>query len=192
MSQKRVTIVGVGALGSHVAQLLRNDAHLCLIDFDRVERKNLLAQFHAVQAVGRNKAEALKQLLQLLFGIRADAVPHRLTEANAPQLLVGDLVIDCLDNAASRQIVQRQIRTAGGPACLHGALAAEAQFGRAIWDERFVIDEESEVGAATCEGGEHLPFIGLVAACLARSAQAYLDAGQRLGWSIHPGGVVRT
>ena len=29
MSQKRVTIVGVGALGSHVAQLLRNDAHLC-------------------------------------------------------------------------------------------------------------------------------------------------------------------
>lgn len=192
MSQKRVTIVGVGALGSHVALLLRNDAHLCLIDFDRVEHKNVQAQFHSVQAVGRNKAEAERQLLQLLFGLRAEAVPHRLTEANAKQLLAGDLVIDCLDNAVSRQILQRQIRAAGGPACLHGALSAEGQFGRAIWDEHFQIDEEGEIGAPTCEGGAHLPFIALVAASLARSAQTYLSSGRKLGWSIHPGGIVQT
>ncbi len=56
-AQPKVTIVGVGALGSHAALLLRNEADLKLIDFDKVDAKNTLAQFHARQSIGRNKAE---------------------------------------------------------------------------------------------------------------------------------------
>ena len=45
---KTVVIVGVGALGSHVALLGRNwGVQLKLVDFDRIEQKNTQAQFHS-------------------------------------------------------------------------------------------------------------------------------------------------
>src|SRR5215813_4553014 len=104
---KKVTIVGAGALGSHAAVLLRNDAELRVIDFDRVERKNVLSQFHAKPSVGKNKAEAVKQSMSFLFDVKVEAVPHKLGAANTEQLLSGaEVIIDCLDNAEARLLVQ--------------------------------------------------------------------------------------
>jgi hypothetical protein len=74
---------------------------------------------------------------------------------------------------------------------LHGAVAADGSFGRVVWDAEFSIDDESNVGAATCEGGEHLPFIALSASFLARAAQVFLASGGRIGFQIHPGGATR-
>lgn len=218
---KRVVIVGAGALGSHVAMLLRGEASLKVIDFDRIETKNVMAQFHNKGSIGRNKAEALKGLLSLLWGTQVEAVPHKLVDNNAEKLLGGvDLVIDCLDNGAGRRVVQhwaRGIIDDGGAVipvgaigamqiysterpvftavrdveCLHGALAGDAQFGRAIWDEQFVIDDEATAGAATCEGGEFLPFIAVTASYLALAAQTYLKTGKKIGFQVTPGGAVR-
>lgn len=194
VSQGRVvTIVGVGALGSHVAQFLRNDAtHLRVIDFDRVEQKNVLSQFHGKTVVGKNKAEALKQTMNFLWGIRIETAPHKLIAENAQALLeTTDLMIDCLDNGAARRIVQSFCRARGKP-CLHGALAADGQFGRVVWDERFQIDNEDGPGQATCEGGEHLPFIAVVAGYIARAAQEFLRHRKKIGFEVHPGGATRT
>jgi molybdopterin-synthase adenylyltransferase len=48
------------------------------------------------------------------------------------------------------------------------------------WDERFVADAKDTAGQATCEGGEHLPLIGVVAATLVRTIQDFLqDRAQR-------------
>lgn len=187
----RVTIVGVGALGSHLALLLRNEAiELSVVDMDRVESKNVLSQFHVKQSVGKNKAQALAQALRGFFGGVVTAIPHRLTEDNADLLLCHEaLVVDCLDNAASRRLIQRIVRARSIP-CLHGALAADGGFGRAVWDPQFVIDEETDAGAATCTNGEHLPFIALTAAYLARAVQQFLMTGQQLGYSISPVGAV--
>jgi hypothetical protein len=162
-----------------------------VIDFDRVEQKNTLAQFHGKPSVGKNKAEALKQAMQFTWGVKVESVPHRLTKENVLQLL-GDteLVIDCLDNGASRRIIQEYVRLDPVPT-LHGALAPGGDFGRVIWDEGFAIDDESEGGAPTCEGGEFLPFIGIVASYLARAAQVFLKDGSKIGFTVHPGGVVR-
>lgn len=189
---KKVTIVGVGALGSHVALLLRNEAALKFVDYDRVEIKNTLAQFHSKPSVGKNKALALQQTISFLFGLKTEAVTHKLTSDNAEQLLGGaELIVDCLDNAVARRVVQDFARRTSTP-CLHGALAADGGFGRVVWDERFAIDGES-TGAATCEGGEHLPFIMLAASCLARSAQEFLRDGKRSGFEINPTcGTIRT
>jgi predicted ThiF/HesA family dinucleotide-utilizing enzyme len=186
---KNVTIVGAGALGSHVAMLLRNEASLKVVDFDRVEQKNTLSQFHGKPGVGKPKVQALAQAIQLLWGHRVGTVPHRLTNENDDQLLSGsDLVIDCLDNGASRRVVQGFARRSHTP-CLHGALAPGGTLGRAVWDEQFVVDDEPGHGAATCEGGEHLPFIALVAGYVAYAAQSFLTRGIRRGFHIFPGGA---
>jgi hypothetical protein len=62
---------------------------------------------------------------------------------------------------------------------LHVAMAGDGRFGLVRWDERFVADGEDRAGQATCEGGEHLPFIGLLAAALARSLQDFIVDGVR-------------
>ena len=162
---KTVVIVGVGALGSHVVQLLRSvEATVKVIDFDRVEQKNVLSQFHGKPHVGKGKVQSLAQTMQFLFGSKIATIPHKLTPENDDQLLSGaDLIIDCLDNGEARRIVQGFARRYHTP-CLHGALAADGGFGRVVWDEHFRIDDEAGAGVATCEGGEHLPFIAITSA----------------------------
>jgi molybdopterin-synthase adenylyltransferase len=191
MTQQLVTIVGVGALGSHAALLLRNvDATLKIIDDDRVEARNLASQFHAKPNVGQLKVESVKRAMQYLYGRQVVTVPHRLTADNAEAVLGGStLVIDALDNFASRQIVSSVVRTKGIP-CLHGALAADGAFGRVCWEEAFVADREDAVGAPTCENGDHLAFIALVSAYLAHAAKHYLTTGKKIGHSVSPAGAV--
>ncbi len=181
---KTVTIVGVGALGSHAAQFLRNTAKLRVVDFDRVEQKNVLSQFHPRSSLGRAKVVALQQTLSFLFGVRIEAIPHKLVAQNQAELLGRtELIVDCLDNAEARGVIQ-QFARARGAACLHGALAADGSFGRVIWDEDFAIDAPADTETATCEDGGHLPLVGLVAAYLARSAQEFLDTGRKLGFAV--------
>ena len=190
MSQRRIVIVGVGALGSHLLLFARNlDAQITAVDFDRVERKNTLSQFHSRMGVGRNKAAAIQQAMQGLFGVRIKSVPHRLTADNVASLLSGaDLVIDCVDNAPARQLIQDHVRQEGIP-CLHGALAADGSYARVMWDAQFSIDAGGE-GQATCEDGEHLPFIAMVSARMAMAVQRFLAEGEQISAHLHPGGMV--
>lgn len=186
---KNVTIIGIGALGSHVVQFLRNEAALKVIDFDRVEQKNVLSQFHGKPGVGKAKVEALKQAMQFLFALKIEPVPVKLTSANEEQLLSGaDLLIDCLDNGEARRVVQGYARRTKTP-CLHGALAAGGTFGRVIWDSDFLIDDEAGAGAATCEDGAHLPFIVNVSAHIAMAAQDFLTKGIEVGYTLPRGGA---
>lgn len=182
-----VTIVGVGALGSHVAPLLREcGVRLRVVDYDRVETKNLQSQFFAKNSIGKNKAQSIAQMMQFLWGTKIETRPVLLESGNVVELLKGSsLVLDCLDNVKSRQTVQNQVRAQKVP-CLHGALAPNGLMGRVIWDEDFVIDSESIQGAATCEDGDHLPFISLTSSYLARAAQEFLDTGKRLSFDVYP------
>lgn len=188
---KKIVIVGVGALGSHLVLLGRGwPARFVVIDFDRVEQKNTLSQFHSRMGVGRNKAQALQQAMQGLFGLRLEAVPHRLSADNAAALLGGaDLVVDCVDNAEARRVIQGAVRAAGVP-CLHGALAADGSYARIMWDEVFSADAGGE-GQATCEDGEHLPFIAFAAARMAAAVQRFLADGARQSEHLHPGGILQ-
>jgi molybdopterin/thiamine biosynthesis adenylyltransferase len=187
---KRIVIAGVGALGSHAALFLRNvEATVRVIDFDRVEQKNTQSQFHGRSTVGKPKVLGLSQGMAFLFGTKLETNPHKLVDDNAKQLLGdADLVLDCLDNGGGRRVVQSFVRASSIPA-LHGALAPDGGFGRVVWDEDFEIDDESGVAGATCENGEHLPFIAIVSACLARAAQVFLATGRKTGFEINPSGV---
>lgn len=188
----QITVVGVGALGSHVVQFLRNvEANISVIDFDRIEQKNVQSQFHTKPSVGKNKAQSLQQSMQFLFGVKVGAIPHKLTSQNDDQLLAGaTLIIDCLDNGEARRIVQNFSRSAH-TACLHGALAADGTLGRIVWDQDFQIDEVPAGAKATCEDGQHLPFIGMVAAQIAQSAKEFLTTKRQRSWQVTLVGVSR-
>jgi molybdopterin-synthase adenylyltransferase len=189
----KIVICGVGALGSTCVQFCRNlDAELRLVDFDRVESKNLAAQWFVKQSVGKNKAEAVRLQLANFYGGKAEALGVRLAATNAAQLLAGcALAVDCFDNADSRLVLAEHARVAKVP-LLHGALAADGTFGLVRWDERFTADREDTVGQATCEGGEHLPMIGLVGATLARAIQDFLKDGTRHDYLVSLSGSTRT
>jgi len=189
----RIVICGVGALGSTAVQYLRNvDAELRLVDFDRVESKNLAAQWFVKQSLGKNKAEAIRLQLANFYGAKAEAMGVRLAATNAVQLLADcGLAVDCFDNADSRLALSTAARAANVP-LVHAALAADGTFGLVRWDERFTPDREDAAGQATCEGGEHLPMIGLVGATLARTIQDYVRNDRRHDYMINLAGVIRT
>lgn len=186
-----IVIIGIGALGSHLIQFLRNEKmDIRIIDYDRVEQKNVMSQFHGRPGVGKSKVTALQQTMDFLFKRSLQGVGHKLVENNIDVLLKdASLVVDCLDNFASRKLVQDYVRKHNLP-CLHGALAPGGAFGRAIWDEQFAIDSEVGAGAATCEDGEFLPFIALTAAYMARSIQIFLKDRKKVGFSISPLGAM--
>lgn len=186
-----VCVIGAGALGSHLVQFARNEqVNIKVIDFDFVEQKNVLSQFHGKPGVGKKKVAALQQTMDFLFKRQLTVVSNKLVTENIDALMKGaTLVVDCLDNGASRKLVQDYVRKHNLP-CLHGALAPGGEFGRSIWDAQFVIDSELGASAATCEDGEFLPFIALTAAYMARSVQLFLKDGKKVGFSISPVGSV--
>ena len=190
---ERIVICGVGALGSTCVQFCRNlAAELRLVDFDRVETKNLAAQWFVKQSLGKNKAEAARLQLANFYGAKAEAINAKLASSNAAQLLAGcTLAVDCFDNADSRLVLSESARVANVP-LLHGALAADGTFGLVRWDERFTADREDTPGQPTCEGGEHLPMIGLVGATLARAIQDFLKSGTRHDYLVSLSGATRT
>lgn len=189
----KIVICGVGALGSTAVQYLRNvEAELRLVDFDRVESKNLAAQWFVKQSLGKNKAEAVRLQLANFYGAKAEAMGVRLAPTNAAQLLADcALAVDCFDNADSRLALSTAARAANVP-LVHAALAADGTFGLVRWDERFTPDREDAAGQATCEGGEHLPMIGLVGATLARTIQDFVRNDRRHDYMINLSGVIRT
>jgi molybdopterin/thiamine biosynthesis adenylyltransferase len=189
----RIVFCGVGAIGSQAAMLCRNlAAELAFVDFDRVESRNLLAQAYVKASVGKNKAEALRLQLLNLHGIRSEAFGVRLDPSNAAELCRGaGLLVDSFDNAASRIVLGDHARSAG-LALVHAGVSGDGTFGLVRWDERFTPDAEDQPGQATCEGGDHLPLLGLVAATLARVVQDFALHGTRWNALVSLGGVTRT
>jgi hypothetical protein len=176
----RVVFCGVGALGSHAAVACRNlPITAVFIDFDRVESKNVASQAYVKPTVGKNKAEALKGIFSNFYGTKSEAFGVRLGENNVDALLgSADLVVDAFDNKASRDVLSSWARKNGKP-LVHAAVSGDGTFGLVRWDERFVADAEDHAGQATCEGGEHLPLLMLVASTLARAVQDFVRGGAK-------------
>jgi hypothetical protein len=189
----KIVVCGVGALGSTAVHGCRGlDAELRVVDFDRVEARNLAAQWFVKQSVGKNKAEAIRLQLANFYGVRAEAFGVRLAAGNAAQLLAGGaLAVDCFDNADSRIALADAARAAGVPV-VQAALAGDGTFGLVRLNDRFVADREDAAGQATCEGGEHLPMIGMVGATLALAIQDFVRGGERRDYMISRSGVTRT
>jgi len=175
----KIALVGLGALGSFLADALRGTPglkQLYLIDHDRVEHKNVAGQLYGQRDIGKKKAEVTRQRLQLLgVPFAVGTRPRKLTISNAGFILGGlkpDLVIDCTDNTAARLAVLAGTAIADAPS-LHVAIDARGVHGTVIWGEHLGVLDRAEEGTPTCEDIENRPHHMLVAAVAAKCVLFY-------------------
>ena len=105
-----VLVVGAGGLGSAAAPYLAaaGIGTITLMDFDAVELTNLQRQImHTQNSVGSSKVDSGKRFLEALNStIQIIPLQERATANNLASLLPAvDVVLDCTDNFATRQLI---------------------------------------------------------------------------------------
>lgn len=98
LASSRVFLIGAGALGSMIAELLVRAGvwDITILDHDFVVAGNLVRHTLTLDDLGKNKAEALvRRLASISPSVRAVAVPDRFPGGSLdPRVLGADLVID--------------------------------------------------------------------------------------------------
>lgn len=107
-----VFIAGLGGLGSPVAIYLAvaGCGNLRICDGDRIESSNLNRQIlYSNNDIGKHKATiAAEKLLVMNPDISCDALPYTISQDNIAKLAgEAHILVDCLDNYPSRQILNR-------------------------------------------------------------------------------------
>ncbi|MEM7248262.1 MAG: ThiF family adenylyltransferase [Acidobacteriota bacterium] len=179
---RTVTVCGAGALGSHVLESLARTGvdRLRVIDFDRVEERNLSTQSYHRGDVGGLKAKLLAGELYRAVGVRVDARPERLRAENVGKLLAeSELVVDVFDNSGSRRLVTEHCRQEALP-CVHAGLAAG--YGEVIWNERYVVP--APTGEDDCDYPLARNLVLLVASVTAELVLRWLDTGERSSFTV--------
>ncbi len=132
--QAKVLLVGVGGLGSPIATYLAGAGigTLGIIDDDVVSLTNLHRQvIYSEEEVGMPKVECAKRRLQSLNSeVNVIAYHDRLTTANAEAIIQAyDLVIDGMDNFATRFTVSDACQHLGKPYVYGSIRGLEGQVG---------------------------------------------------------------
>lgn len=108
IQSKTISIVGLGAIGSVVSELLTRAGvkKLILIDRDFVELSNLQRQsLFCEDDVGKSKAIILKEkLIEINKEIKIDSYFDNLDNDNI-DLIKSDLILDCTDNLETRFLI---------------------------------------------------------------------------------------
>jgi adenylyltransferase/sulfurtransferase len=130
----RVLMVGVGGLGSWVAQLLTRSGvgHLRLVDPDRVDVTNIHRQCLYTQADARARApkvtSAARRLVQIRPEVQIEPIRTLLSSQTALELCRDvDLIVDGTDNFASRMLINDVAVRNALPWVMAGVVGSEGQ-----------------------------------------------------------------
>jgi adenylyltransferase/sulfurtransferase len=192
LASARVLIVGLGGLGTPVAQALAGAGvgRLGLADFDHVALGNLHRQpLYAARDVGARKVDAARaRLLEVAPEVQLDVHPVAVDAASAPALVAGyDVVVDGTDAlpvryalsdacvAAERPLVHGSVSRFEGRATVLAARGAPCY--RCLWPEPAGAE-----AAPTCDTdgvlGPVPGFVGMLQA--AETLKLLLELGEPL------------
>jgi PRTRC genetic system ThiF family protein len=112
----RIYVVGCGGTGSflvpHLCRLANwfdaagKQISITLIDFDRIESKNLYRQNFCQAELGYNKAQALAVRYKAMFpNLKIGAIEHQVSAISLDRS-TPTVVIGCVDNAAARKSIE--------------------------------------------------------------------------------------
>jgi len=185
---KKILILGVGAIGSWLtenlaADLPLNEYEVTVMDWDIIEERNVRVntQNYLQSQVGSSKVEALQYNVYKALQREILIVNEKLTRDNAWMLDEYDLVIDCFDNADSRNIVQLtwELMANGNDAgnywgLLHVGFSDKLTF-ELSWSDHYPKQEDINNETDVCELAGVGSFIKLVAALTSLTVQEYLQ-----------------
>ncbi|MBS1266259.1 MAG: SAMP-activating enzyme E1 [Candidatus Woesearchaeota archaeon] len=107
LKNKKVTIVGLGALGSNSANLLVRAGiqNLNIVDRDIVQLSNLQRTLFTEQNIGLPKCVCLKNyLLKINSNININSHATDLNHKNI-EIIRSDIILDCTDNLETRYLI---------------------------------------------------------------------------------------
>jgi molybdopterin/thiamine biosynthesis adenylyltransferase len=194
----RALVIGAGGLGAPALMYLASSGvgHITVLDPDTVDLTNLQRQIaHTTERVGQHKvASAQLALAQLNPGVRIEAIAQEADEALlrtwVPQAQV---VLDCTDRFAIRQLINRVCREAGVPLVSASAIRFDGQI--SVFDPRvpdgpcyaclFPPDAPpEETRCATL--GVFAPVVGMMGVMQAGEAiKLLLQSAPMLAWHNH-------
>lgn len=131
------TIVGIGSIGSAVADGLARSGvgQLNLVDYDRLEQRNLPRHRLSDRHLGRFKVDAMKEWLDARDGgpdvaaFRLDVITE--TDVLRPLVAASDIVVCAADGVAARRVCNHVTRRAGKPLVV-AAVLEDGAFGEVV------------------------------------------------------------
>ena len=107
MKNKKISIVGLGGVGSHTAITLMNNGfkNLTLVDFDTIDPSNLNRQIMTnIENIGKYKAQALKDLSSEILNDSSNivAINKRFQKTEAQFLKDSDFIVDAIDTVTNK------------------------------------------------------------------------------------------
>ena len=176
-----VLVVGCGGLGAAALPFLAaaGVGRLMIADDDTIDDTNLQRQTAFCEAdIGQSKAEVLQGRLNALNSrTQISALNERLSEARLLELVQSvDLVLDCCDNFATRQAVNRACVAARTPLVSGAAVRFEGQV--AVYRPDLpdtpcyacLFDGESANDGACAVFGVFSPLVGIIGTTQAAEA----------------------
>jgi molybdopterin/thiamine biosynthesis adenylyltransferase len=178
----RALLIGAGGLGSPAALYLAASGvgRITLVDDDEVDLTNLQRQvMHTTERIGQPKVESGRTaLLQINPDIEVVALRERALGPRLQELVAAhDVVLDCSDNFATRQAVNRACVLACVPLVAGAVIRFDGQV--SVFDVRdqaspcyaCLFPEDSRFEDAACSSmGVFAPLVGVIGAVQAAEA----------------------
>ncbi|MGB9096939.1 molybdopterin-synthase adenylyltransferase MoeB [Erwinia sp.] len=191
LKASKALVVGLGGLGCAATPYLASAGvgHLTLLDFDTVSLSNLQRQIlHRDSVIGLTKVEsARQQLSQLNPHITLEAIDQQLDDAQLSELIARhDVVLDCTDNVATREQVNRLCYASKTPLVSGAAIRMEGQLSVFRWQQdepcyRCISRLFGDATLSCVEAGVMAPLVGVIGSLQAMEAIRILcDFGSRV------------
>ena len=180
-------IIGAGGLGSPVGLYLGSAGvgHITVVDHDRVDATNLQRQIaHTLDRVGEFKTDSLRTAIgRINPDVQVTTLHTRADDAWLDTLVLqADVVLDCCDNFATRQAVNRACVRHGRPLVSGAAIRMDGQV--SVFDSRQSTspcyacifspeDMPEETRCATL--GVFAPLVGIIGSVQAAEALKILS-----------------
>lgn len=98
----KINLIGAGAVGGWTAFTLAKMGFEDIVvwDFDEVEIENMSSQIFGFDDIGKNKAEALRDIIERFTGTKVTAIPDRFEQS-----FFSDIVITAVDSMEARRSI---------------------------------------------------------------------------------------
>jgi hypothetical protein len=173
---RKIVICGVGALGSHLANLLARQGFgsIEVVDFDKIQNHNIANQFYGLPEVGASKATACANKIFRETGVQV--IPHnkKLVRGAAKKLFrKSALVVDAFDNFESRKLLKEECDKLGIP-CVHAGMSDDG-FSEIKWNEEYRIPDVEVEQDDVCEYPLAMNLVHFTVSILAETIVRFID-----------------